>query len=76
MWTQVDALIDGQAVTVAQKGEKFSVLQEVQLGATIVADGKTYAVADVENVANRGEVWLVSTIEIIDVKPTTRRNQS
>lgn len=75
MWTQVEALVDGQAVTVAQKGEQFTVLQEVQVGATIVADGKTYAVASVENVANRGEVWLVSTIEVIDVKPAARRTK-
>lgn len=75
MWSQVEAMIDGEAVTVAQKGEQFSVLQAVKVGATIVADGKKYAAIAVENLANRGEVWLVSTKEVIDVKSTARRNQ-
>jgi hypothetical protein len=75
MWTQVEAKIDGEAVTIAQKGERFTVLQEVPLGATIIADGKTYAVASVENIANRSEAWLVSTIEVVNVKSTTRRTE-
>lgn len=75
MWTQVEVGVNGDVFLAARKGEMFTLPQEVAVGATIVCEGKHYAVASVENVANRSEVWLVSTIEVIDVKSTTRRTQ-
>jgi len=75
MWTQVEVGVNGEVFTAARKEERFTLLQDVAVGATIVCEGKHYAVASVENVANRSEVWLVSTIEVIDVKSTARRTQ-
>jgi hypothetical protein len=75
MWTTCDAAVRGSAVTVARKGDRFSIPQEVAIGDTISVEGKQFLVESVENIAHRSEVWLVSTKEVLNDKPAARRTQ-